>query len=98
MQINVSELPALSADEDGGIGGSGVIGGVEGSLPYVERPCEMLVISWGEEEKGPRCPSALPYLSSRTCGQTMSSGEEQICMNCMIFLVLFLYGIGVNAD
>ena len=50
MQINVSELPALSADEDGGIGGSGVIGGVEGSLPYVERPCEMLVISWGEEE------------------------------------------------
>ena len=45
MRGKRSELLPLT-DEEGGIGGSGVIGGVEGSLPYVERPCEMLVISW----------------------------------------------------
>ena len=41
----MSELLPLTDEEGGNAGGSGVIGGVEGSLPYVERLCEMLVIS-----------------------------------------------------
>ena len=40
-----SELLPLLSEKEGGIGGSGVIGGVEGSLPYDDRPREMLVIS-----------------------------------------------------
>ena len=42
---NRSDLRHSLSDEKGGIGGSGVIGGVDGSLPYVERLAAMLVIS-----------------------------------------------------